>query len=311
MSDVHGLLTSVGNTPMVRPAWLDADLPGDLYLKLERRNPLGSVKDRIGLSMVLAAERDGSLVPGGTIVEATSGNTGIALAYIGALRGYRVVITMPEGLSAERATLLAALGARVEQTNGSLGMNGAVARAEEIVATDASAVLMRQFSNPANPRAHQQGTGPELVAALGAVPDVFVAGVGTGGTITGVARHFKQDLGVQAHIVAVEPAESPVLGGGAPGSHGIQGIGAGFIPPVLERELVDQILPVTTANAMHTARDLALREGILAGPSAGANVWAALQIAARPEMQGKSIVTVICDTGERYLSTTLFQQEGI
>lgn len=310
MSAAPGLLTSVGATPLIRPSTLDADLPGAVYFKLELRNPAGSVKDRIGVSMIVAAERDGSLPPGGTIVEATSGNTGIALAYIGALRGYRVVITMPEGLSAERAGVLTALGAHVERTNRSLGMNGAVERAQEIVATESDAVLMRQFSNRANPLAHQRGTGPELVQALGKAPDVFVAGVGTGGTITGVARHCKHELGAHTRIVAVEPFESAVLSGGAPGSHDIQGIGAGFVPAVLARDLIDEVITVTTADAFKTARRLAVREGILAGPSAGANVCAALQVAARPRMQDKTVVTVICDTGERYLSTKLFQEEG-
>lgn len=301
------ILSTTGGTPLVALRRLDAGLPGRVLLKLENRNPLGSVKDRIGVAMVDAAEQLGRLRPGATIVEATSGNTGIALAYVGAAKGYAVVITMPETMSVERRRLLQALGARVELTDGARGMNGALERAEQIVRETEGAVMMNQFSNAANPAVHEQTTGPEIWEQSGGEVDYFVAGVGTGGTITGVGRALrsrKPGLG----IVAVEPAESAVLSGDDPGPHLIQGIGAGFVPPVLDRNLLDRIITVSAGDAARAARSLAEKEGIFSGISGGANLHAALQVARERSSEGKTIVTVICDTGERYLSTWLYEE---
>lgn len=302
----------VGNTPLVRLNTLPRDAaPGaEVWAKLEQRNPMGSVKDRIGLAMVEAAEREGRIRRGDTLVEATSGNTGIALAFVGAIRGYRVILTMPQGMSAERRRLLRALGAQLVLTDAHLGMSGAVAEAQRIEATSARAVWLRQFENPANPEAHYRGTGPEIWRDCAGKVDAFVAGVGTGGTITGVGRYLKE-RNAAIRLVAVEPAESPVLSGGQPAPHPIQGIGAGFVPAVLDTASLDEVLPVHGRDAGSTARTLAAREGIVAGVSAGANVWAAYQLARRPEYAGKRIVTIICDTGERYLSTWLYDEEDI
>lgn len=305
---MRGLLETVGYTPLIELRSLAADLPGRVAVKLENRNPLGSVKDRPAREMVAAAEADGTLQPGSTIVEATSGNTGIALAWIGAIRGYPVVLTMPETMSPERRRLLAALGARLELTDGTLGMHAAVERADEIVSSTPGAVMMRQFSNPANPLAHERTTGPEIWGQARGALDAFVAGVGTGGTITGVGRYLRS-RNRSTRIVAVEPAESPVISGGEPGPHSIQGIGAGFVPSILDVSLIDQVMTVGAAEAGETARALAEREGIMCGVSAGANVCAALRLAAEPAFAGRTIVTVICDTGERYLSTWLFHKE--
>ena len=297
----------VGKTPLVQINRLSQGLPGRVVAKLENFNPGSSVKDRIGLAMIEAAERDGQLTPGATIVEATSGNTGIALAWVGAVKGYRVVLTMPDTMSVERRRLLTALGAELRLTPGPDGMKGAVALAEDIVAKTAGAVMARQFENPANPQIHRESTAEEIWADTEGNVDIFVAGVGTGGTVTGVGGRLKE-LRADIKAVAVEPESSPVLSGGTPGPHKIQGIGAGFIPNVLDRSILDEVVRVTAEDATETARRLAKEEGILCGVSAGANVWAALDVAARDENEGKTIVTVICDTGERYLSTWLFEE---
>jgi cysteine synthase A len=295
----------VGNTPLVELQRMADGLPARVVGKLEFFNPLASVKDRIGRSMIEAAERDGKIRPGGTIVEPTSGNTGVALAFVCAAKGYRLVLTMPDSMSLERRMLLKALGADVVLTPGAEGMSGAVRRAEEILSETPGAFMPQQFKNPANPAAHEQTTAEEVWEDTDGAVDVFVAGVGTGGTITGVATALKErkpDL----RTVAVEPTGSPVLSGGEPGPHKIQGIGAGFIPDVMDTGAVDEIIQVAEEDAAETARQLARQEGILAGISSGANAWAALQIAARPESEGKLIVFIVCDTGERYLSTGLF-----
>lgn len=302
-------VATVGRTPLVAATRLDRDLPGTVLFKLENRNPLGSVKDRIARSMIEAAERDGTLRPGATIVEATSGNTGIGLAWIGAARGYNVVLTMPETMSGERRRLLRALGARLELTPGSGGMRTASQRAREIVEEIEGAVMMSQFSNPANPAAHEATTGPEIWEQSHGGVDVFVAGVGTGGTITGTGR-FLRSKKPSVELVAVEPSDSPVISGGEAGPHVIQGIGAGFIPEVLDTELLSAVLTVDGAEAGAAARRLATEEGIFSGISAGANVAAALRLAADPKYEGKTIVTVVCDTGERYLSTWLYEGDS-
>lgn len=297
----------IGRTPMVRLNRLGRDLPGRVVVKLENFNPASSVKDRIGLAMIEAAERDGTLTEGSVIVEATSGNTGIALAYVGAVKGYRVVLTMPDTMSVERRRLLAAFGAQIELTPGAEGMSSAVARAREIVDSTPGAMLASQFRNPANPAVHRETTAGEIWTDTDGAVDVFVAGVGTGGTITGVGSRLKEHK-PSVTVIAVEPDSSPVLSGGSPGPHKIQGIGAGFVPEVLDRAVVDEVIRVGADDATKTARALARREGILGGVSAGANVWAALEVARRPENEGMTIVTVICDTGERYLSTWLYEE---
>jgi len=307
MKPVESVTELIGRTPLVR---LSSFTPAsgatrELYGKLENRNPGASVKDRIGLAMIEAAEDSGELKPGGSVVEATSGNTGIALAYIGAVKGYKVVLTMPDTMSIERRRLLAAYGAELNLTPGHLGMKGAVELAEEIVSQRDGAVLMRQFANTANPEAHRRTTAEEIWEDLEGKLDIFVAAVGTGGTLTGVGSVLKQ-RNKDIQIIAVEPTDSPVLSGGNPGPHRIQGIGAGFVPEVLDRSLIDEVIQVKAEQAADAARQLAKKEGILAGISAGANVYVAAQVAARPENAGKRIVTIICDTGERYLSTWLF-----
>ncbi|MFW5689721.1 MAG: cysteine synthase A [Spirochaetota bacterium] len=307
MPIAHDMSELVGRTPMVWLNRLGAGLPGRVAVKLENFNPASSVKDRIGLAMIEAAEADGTLKPGSTIVEATSGNTGIALAYIGAVKGYRVVLTMPDTMSVERRRLLRAFGAELELTPGPRGMSAAVERAEEIVGSNPDAVMASQFRNPANPRIHRETTAREIWDDTEGGVDVFVAGVGTGGTITGAGGRLKE-LKPSLITVAVEPDTSPVLSGGEPGPHKIQGIGPGFVPEVLDMSVIDEVIPVSSADASATARELARAEGILGGVSAGGNVWAALQVARRPESEDKTIVTVICDTGERYLSTWLFEE---
>jgi len=296
-----------GNTPLVRLNSLTDGLGATVLAKLEFFNPASSVKDRLGVAIVDAAESSGELAPGGTIVESTSGNTGIALAMVGAARGYHVVLTMPETMSKERRVLLRALGAELVLTPGSEGMKGAVERAEEIVADTPNAILARQFANPANPEIHRRTTAEEIWADTDGAVDVFVAGVGTGGTLTGVGQVLKERK-PEVTVVAVEPADSPILNGGAPGPHKIQGIGANFVPEVLDAEVYDEVVDVALDDALVTARELAAREGILAGISSGANVWAALQLAGRPENAGKTIVVIVPDTGERYLSTVLWEQ---
>jgi cysteine synthase A len=298
----------VGNTPLVRVKKMNAGLFGEVVAKLEFFNPLSSVKDRIGLNMIESAERAGRLTQGTVLVEPTSGNTGIGLAFVAASRGYRLILTMPDTASTERRKLLSALGAELVLTPGSHGMKGAIAKAEEIAQKNQPALILQQFENPANPEIHRKTTAEEIWRDTDGKVDIFVAGVGTGGTITGVAELLKERK-PSLKAVAVEPVDSPVLSGGKPGPHKIQGIGAGFVPGVLRTDLIDEIIQVRHQDAGETARRLAREEGILAGISSGANLWAALQVAARPESRGKLIVTVLCDTGERYLSTWLFDEE--
>jgi cysteine synthase len=300
----------VGNTPMVQLTRLvPDDLDVELYGKLEAFNPGGSVKDRIGVAMLEAAERDGLIEPGRTtIVEATSGNTGIALAFCCAAKGYDLTIFLPQGMSREREALLRLYGARVELVESLGGMNEAV-DAARAAARDDDVFLPDQFSNPANPEAHRIGTGPEILEALDGKVDVFVAGVGTGGTITGVGDALKAH-NPKAQIVAVEPLSSAVLSGNAPGPHRIQGIGAGFVPAVLDMTLVDEVIACSDEDAIEVAHQAAAREGILAGVSCGAALWGALQVAQRPESKGKRIVTVLPDSGERYISAPFFAPRG-
>jgi cysteine synthase len=293
---------TIGNTPLVALRKITDGLDARILAKLEFFNPLGSVKDRIGRSMIEAAEAAEKLKPGGVIIEPTSGNTGIALAMIAASRGYRLILTMPDTMSVERRKLLARLGAELVLTPGSEGMKGAIARAHELAATVPDAYLPDQFSNPANPAIHRQTTALEIWNDTDGQVDILVAGVGTGGTITGVAEVIKARK-PSFRAIAVEPADSPVLSGGKPGPHKIQGIGAGFVPAVLRLELVDEIIQVQYLDAEETAARLAREEGILAGISSGAAVWAALQVAKRQETRGQTIVAVLASTGERYIST--------
>jgi cysteine synthase A len=294
----------IGNTPILRLGRL-APAGVELYGKLEAYNPGGSVKDRIGIAMIEAAEAEGRIEPGRTtIVEATSGNTGIALAFVCAAKGYELAIFLPQGMSREREALLKLYGARVEIVESLGGMDEAVQAARRAAAGD-DAFLPDQFSNPANPEAHRLGTGPEILKALDDKVDIFVAGVGTGGTITGVGEAIKS-VNPQAQVIAVEPATSSVLSGRGPGPHRIQGIGAGFVPKVLDRAVIDEVMPVTDDDAIATAHAAAAREGVLAGISGGAALWAAIEVGKRPESQGKRIVTVLPDSGERYISAPFF-----
>jgi len=303
--DYSSIVGAVGCAPLVRFKSLSQGTAVTMLAKLEFMNPLGSVKDRIGVAMVLAAEKKGLLYPGGLIVEPTSGNTGIALAFVAAARGYRLILTMPETMSLERRKLLKHLGAEVILTPGAQGMTGAVTRAREILAENPGAYMPDQFSNPANPEIHRQTTAEEIWRDTRGTADILVAGVGTGGTITGVAEVIKaRKPSFQA--IAVEPAASPVLSGGPPGLHKIQGIGAGFVPEVLNRGIIDEVITVTDEEALETAREVARREGILCGISSGAAVWAALKVARRPENAGKTLVVILPSSGERYLSTALF-----
>ena len=296
----------IGRTPLVRLNRVTDGVDADVLGKLEAQNPAGSVKDRIGLAMLEAAERDGLIAPGrSVVVEPTSGNTGIALAFACAAKGYRCILTMPETMTAERRALLVTYGAELVLTPGPEGMRGAIARAEQIAAETDDAFIPQQFMNPANPRVHRLTTAEEIWADTDGAVDVFVAGVGTGGTITGVGEMLKERR-PSARVVAVEPADSPVLSGGSPGLHTIQGIGAGFVPGVLNTAIYDEVVTVRGDDAFQMARRLAREEGILAGISAGANVWAALEVARRPENAGATVVTVLCDTGERYLSSPVF-----
>ena len=296
----------VGGTPLVRLNHLDRDLPGNVAVKLEFYNPANSVKDRIGKAIIDAAEASGQLKPGGTIVEGTSGNTGIALAMVGAARGYKVILTMPETMSTERRVMLRAYGAQIVLTPGAEGMRGAVDKAEEIVNGTDNAVLARQFSNEANPRVHYETTGPEIWEDTDGAVDVFIAGVGTGGTITGAGRYLRERK-PDVRLVVVEPSDSPILTGGKAGPHKIQGLGANFVPDVLDREIYDDVYDVTVEDSVRTSRELGSREGILGGISSGAIVWAALQEAAKEENRDKLIVAVVCDFGERYISTMLYE----
>lgn len=306
MGQIFGDVTkTTGYTPLVRLDRIAGGLPGTILAKLEFRNPLGSVKDRIGLAMIEAAEREGLIGPETLIVEPTSGNTGIALAFVCAVKGYRLLLTMPETMSIERRKLLRHLGAELVLTPGTEGMKGAIRRSREILAETANAFMPDQFSNPANPDIHRRTTAEEIWRDTEGGVDILVAGVGTGGTITGVSEVIKARK-ASFRAVAVEPRDSPVLSGGRPGPHKIQGIGAGFVPEVLNTALIDEILTVSNEEAFETARDLAGQEGILCGISSGAATAAAVRIAGRPDSKGKQIVTILPSTGERYLSTDLF-----
>ena len=307
MTGIHDDITSAfGDTPLVRLNRLAVPGGAEVVVKLEFYNPGASVKDRLGVAIVDAAEASGQLQPGGTIVEGSSGNTGIALALVGAARGYRVVITMPETMSVERRTLIKAYGAEVVLTPGGEGMRGAVERAKQIVDETEGAIWAQQFETLANAEIHRRTTAREIIRDTDGSIDFFVAGVGTGGTITGVGQVLHDEVpGVK--VVAVEPADSPLLSEGKAGPHKIQGIGANFVPEVLDRSQIDEVFPVQLDDALRVARDLATREGILSGISSGAIIHAALEIAKRPENAGKRIVAIVCDTGERYLSTVLFE----
>ncbi len=294
----------IGNTPLVRLNRITDGAAGNVLAKLEFYNPASSVKDRIGVSMVDAAEESGALKPGGTIVEATSGNTGIALAMVGAARGYRVVLAMPESMSRERRALLRAFGAELVLTPAAEGMKGAVAKAEEVGEQD-GAVLVRQFANPANPAVHRRTTAEEIWADTDGQVGAFVAGIGTGGTITGVGQVLRERL-PDVRIVAVEPEASPILNGGSPGGHPIQGIGANFIPEVLDQSIYDEVIDVSNETTIEWARRAAKEEGLLVGISSGAALYAAVQVAKRPEMAGRNVVVIVPSFGERYLSTVLY-----
>lgn len=300
------ILKLIGNTPIVRINHLSPEGGAEIWAKLEGFNPGGSVKDRIALSMIVTAEKEGRLKQGGTIIEPTSGNTGIGLAMVSAVKGYRLILTMPETMSLERRQLLQAYGAELILTPGDKGMLGAVERAEEIYRDNPDYFMPMQFENPANPEVHRKTTAIEIIDSLG-IPDAFVAGVGTGGTITGVGEVLKE-RNPHILIVAVEPAASAILSGGAPGRHRIAGIGAGFFPGVLNTKVYDEIIPVTDEDAMNMTRLLSLKEGILAGISSGAAMWAAMKVAERLK-KGKRVVVIFPDRGDRYLSTGLFSSE--
>ncbi|MHB8895972.1 MAG: cysteine synthase A [Candidatus Geothermincolia bacterium] len=297
---------TVGNTPLVRLRRITEGAGAEVYAKLESFNPLSSVKDRIGVSMIDEAEKAGLIKPDTTIIEPTSGNTGIALAFVAAARGYKLILTMPETMSIERRRLMEIFGAELVLTPGPRGMGGAIAAADELLEKTPNSFMPQQFKNPANPKAHRETTGREIWDDTDGRADILVSGVGTGGTLTGVAEAIKAKK-PDFRVIAVEPAKSPVLSGGQPGPHKIQGIGAGFVPDILRTDLIDETIQVEDEDAGGTARELALKEGILAGISSGAATWAALQVARRPENKGLMIVVVLPDTGERYLSTWLFE----
>lgn len=303
---LNSIVEATGQTPLIKLNRLDEGLPGNVAVKLEFYNPAGSVKDRIGRAIIDAAEKSGALKPGGTIVEGTSGNTGIALAMVGAARGYRVILTMPETMSAERRVLLRAYGAQIVLTPGTEGMRGAVEKAKEIVATTENAILASQFSNEANPAIHYKTTGPEIWEATDGKVDIFVAGIGTGGTISGTGKYLKEQ-NPDVKVVAVEPKDSPLLSEGRVGPHKIQGLGANFVPDTLDRGIYDSVTPVSAEDAMRTSRLLATQEGILGGISSGAAVWAALEEAKKSENKDKLIVAIVPDFGERYISTALYE----
>lgn len=310
MNTVNNVLDLIGNTPLVRLNRITDGCKARLYAKLESFNPMGSVKDRIAWAMVKDAEECGLLRPGSIVIEPTSGNTGIGLALVCAVRGYRLILTMPETMSLERRRILAALGAQLVLTPGDLGMAGAVAEAKRLVAETDDAFMPDQFSNPVNPQIHKQTTAKEIWDDTDGTVDIVVAGIGTGGTITGVGRFLKSRK-ANVQIVGVEPAASPILSEGRSGKHRIQGIGAGFVPGVLRRDLLDEVIAVTDEDAYETARRLAREEGIFAGISSGAAMWAALRVVKRQENRGKTLVVILPDTGERYLSTDLWEVKDV
>jgi cysteine synthase A len=306
----HSIISStIGSTPLVRLNRMSIDIDADIYAKLEFFNPLGSVKDRIAASMIEAAEVDGLINPQTLIVEPTSGNTGIALAFIAAAKNYRLCLTMPDTMSIERRKLLKHLGAETVLTPGADGMKGAIEKAQEILESEKNAFMPNQFANPANPRIHRETTAEEIWRDTEGNVDILVAGVGTGGTITGVAQAIKPRK-PSFKAIAVEPSNSPVLSGGEKGPHKIQGIGAGFVPEVLDQSIIDDVVTVSNDDAFETARTAAKQEGILCGISSGAAIWAAMSVAKRPESAGKTIVAIIASTGERYISTDLFEKSG-
>ena len=305
MNIASNMLELIGNTPMVRLNRMTKDLAAEVVVKLEMFNPTGSVKDRPALAMLEAAAAKGEIGPDTVLIEPTSGNTGIGLAFICAVKGWRLVLTMPESMSLERRAMLTALGAELLLTPAAKGMRGAVEAAEKFVTDHPGSVLVGQFINPANPAMHRRTTAEEIWRDTGGEVDVFIAAVGTGGTLSGAGGRLKE-LNPDLKVVAVEPVESPVLSGGVPGPHGIQGIGAGFVPEVLDRGLIDQIITVNLDEALDTAQRLMREEGILAGISSGANIFAALKLAADPQYAGKRIVTIACDIADRYISTALF-----
>lgn len=297
----------IGKTPLVKlnNYGKEENVKAQIFAKLEYFNPAGSVKDRIALAMIEDAEKSGKLKEGATIIEPTSGNTGIGIASVAAAKGYKAILTMPETMSVERRNLLKAYGAQLVLTEGSKGMKGAIAKAQELQAETENSIILGQFTNPANPEAHKKTTGPEIWEDLDGKVDILVAGVGTGGTVSGIGEYLKSQKS-DVKVVAVEPAGSPVLSKGTPGAHKIQGIGAGFVPDTLDRDVIDEIITVEDEDAFTTGRKVAVKEGFLVGISSGAALWAATELARRPENEGKNIVVVLPDTGDRYLSTALF-----